>query len=331
MLQPISVRLWHICRQHVPRDCIQCAAVWVGATTLCVCAQSCRYISAPTQTVSHIFIAQDRGYHALRASSERNQRVLHRLLHNWEEVLARPVAAVFVAAADAVGGAAELEASASALGLLPAGSSAVVPVAGPAACPANAVDADEEAKKTLELHAAAWSVHAQAVAASAAAAAPLLCVQAAPESYVARALPLTARLATVLGGALSSGEPERLAGASCLEDVCVAVVTRANALRADRNATRPMKKKALTDLLRTLLDVGVSARRSAVPAGERDPASWFVLPRVDAEPAFAPPGVPWDAAPTRVTWLKAEAYYFRNMARVQVRTSLLLITESATR
>jgi hypothetical protein len=253
--------------------------------------------------------AQDRGYHALRSSSERNQRVLHRLLHNWEEVLARPVAAIFVAAADAVGGVKELEAGAAAVALPAADSAAALP----------AVDEDE---KATAQQAAAWDAHAQAIAVSGAAAAPLGFVPA-PETYVARAAPLTARLAVVLGGALSSGLPERLAGPRCMEEICVAVVSRAAALRTDRNATRPMKKKAVTDLLRALVDVGVSPRRSAVPASDRDPASWFVSPRVDAEPAFAPPGAPWDAASTRATWLKAEAYYFRNIARVQVRACVL--------
>ena len=266
--------------------------------------------------------AQDRGYHALRSSSERNQRVLHRLLHNWEEVLSRPVAAVFVAAADAVGGAKDLEAGASALGLPSSSAGAVVGSAG-----LPAVDDDEEAKQAFALQDAAWDAHAQAVAAGAAARVPSLSVLS-PGSYVARVSPLTARLAAVLGHALSSGAPERVAGPSCIEDICAAVVSRAAALRTDRNATRPMKKKALTDLLRALVDVGVSPRRSAVPASDREPASWFVLPRVDAEPAFG--GVPWDTGSTRSAWLKAEAYYFRNMARVQVRAWLSLFSPCAT-
>lgn len=233
--------------------------------------------------------------------------MLHRLLHNWEEVLSRPVAAIFAAAADAVGGAKEMEASASASGVPEPGGASTVLSAVPA------VDEDEEAKQAVALQAAAWDAHAQAVSASGVACVPSL------GTYVSRVSPLTARLAAVLGRALSSGMPERIAGPYCLEDICAAVVSRAAALRTDRNATRPMKKKALTDLLRALVDVGVSPRRSAVPAGDRDPAAWFVLPRVDAEPAFAPPGSPWDTASTRSTWLKAEAYYFRNMARVQVR------------
>ena len=248
---------------------------------------------------------QDRGYHALRTSSERNQRVLHRLLHSWEEVLARPVAAVFVAAADAVGSAKELESSASALG-------------GTVVDGAAAAHAVDDTESPLSVGLAAWNAHAQAIAASAAAARPLL-FEPASDSYIARASPLTARLGAVLGAALSSGEAERLAGPSSIEDICAAVVSRAAALRADRNATRPMKKKALTDLLRTLLDIGVSSRRSAVPSADRDPTSWFVSPRVDAEPAFASPGVPWDTVSTTTTWLKAEAYYFRNIARVQAR------------
>ena len=259
--------------------------------------------------------SQDRGYHALRTSSERNQRVLHRLLQCWEEVLARPVAAVFVAAADSVGSANEQESSASAL-VNPTSGGTLVD------CDAAFPAAVDETDSPISVDDAAWNAHAHAVAASAAAAPPLL-FEPASESYVARASPLTARLGAVLGAALSSGEPERLAGPSSIEEICTAVVSRSAALRADRNATRPMKKKALTDLLRALLDVGVSPRRSAVPAADRDPASWFVLPRVDAEPAFALPGVAWDTVSTSALWLKAEMYYFRNIARVQARLSFV--------
>ena len=285
----------------VPRHCA-CAPNPVATSALVL---ACKVCSPPCCR------SQDRGYHALRTSSERNQRVLHRLLHSWEAVLARPVAAIFVAAADAVGSAKELESSASALAIPAAVGTAVE---GAAAVPA-AVD---DATTLLAVDVAVWNTHAQAIAASAAAAPPLL-FEPASELYVARAAPLTARLGAVLGGALSCGEPERLAGPIYIEDICTAVVSRSAALRADRNATRPMKKKALTDLLRALLDVGVSPRRSAVPAGDRDPASWFVLPRVDAEPAFASPAGPWDTACASTSWLKAETYYFRNIARVQVR------------
>jgi hypothetical protein len=108
-----------------------------------------------------------------------------------------------------------------------------------------------------------------------------------------------------------------------LDGIAVAVASRSAALRADRAASRPIKKKALTDLLKALIEVGVSPRRSAVPANERDPSSWFTVPRVDAAPALAPAGVPWDAAPALATWAKADTYYFRNMARLQARARCL--------
>jgi hypothetical protein len=68
----------------------------------------------------------------------------------------------------------------------------------------------------------------------------------------------------------------------------------------------------------------VSPRRSAVPAAEREPAAWFAQPRVDAGPALAPAGAPWDAAPALASWAKADTYYYRNMARLQARTATLV-------
>lgn len=46
---------------------------------------------------------EDRGYYAMKVSTERNQRQLHRLTRRAEEVLAQPAAAVLAAASKAMG------------------------------------------------------------------------------------------------------------------------------------------------------------------------------------------------------------------------------------
>ena len=67
-----------------------------------------------------------------------------------------------------------------------------------------------------------------------------------------------------------------LAGAQILEDLAGEVAQRALELRglAEKGA-RARKKKALIDFMRTLDQVGVSAKRSAVPAAERSVHAWF--------------------------------------------------------
>ena len=46
---------------------------------------------------------EDRGYYAMKATTERNQRQLHRLTRRGEEALSQPAAAVLAAASKAMG------------------------------------------------------------------------------------------------------------------------------------------------------------------------------------------------------------------------------------
>lgn len=46
---------------------------------------------------------EDRGYYAMKVSTERNQRQLHRLTRRAEEALSQPAAAVLAAASKAMG------------------------------------------------------------------------------------------------------------------------------------------------------------------------------------------------------------------------------------
>ena len=249
---------------------------------------------------------QDRGYHALRASSDHNARVLHRLLHTWETELSKSCSPIFAAAAENVGKVSQLPAPASV----------------PQDADMDAVDEQALAAEAaaIDKEAAAWAgVVATAVASASSRAATLHRVSVSPDASksgaatsVTRVDALCSRLGAVLGDSLTTGKKQRTAGSADLEDVASAVVSRAAALRADAKATKPMKKKALTDLLRGLNDRGVSLRRSAVPADEREPVQWF-LTHADVElPASL--GASDDVM---ATWAAAEGSYFRNMARIK--------------
>lgn len=101
------------------------------------------------------------------------------------------------------------------------------------------------------------------------------------------------------------------------------------------------KRKALTDLLKGLKKLGVSHHKAAVPPSQRKPLAWFLQPPLEPPPLFAAAAlgrVSLDAstaqaqggmgtvgelslplaAATRRCWGKAEEYYFRCMARMQV-------------
>ena len=68
---------------------------------------------------------EDRGYYAMKVSTERNQRQLHRLTRRAEEALSQPAAAVLAAASKAMGFA-DLADAAQANGLFPKQESATV-------------------------------------------------------------------------------------------------------------------------------------------------------------------------------------------------------------
>ena len=228
--------------------------------------------------------------------------MLHRLLHTWETELAKPTAPIFAAAADKVGRPPPVQASPVAKG-----DDAQL-----------AVDAAEGGSAAAEWDAAGWAAHVgdmQAAAGRNAAALSRLGVTpsaVSAVSSVARVDALCSRLSTVLSSALADGQQQRNACAADLDDIVAAVVARAAALRADGKATKPMKKKALTDLLRGLNDTGVSLRRSTVPPDEREPVTWFV-----AHPEVAVPASIVASEAALDAWTAAEALYFRNVARVK--------------
>jgi hypothetical protein len=101
------------------------------------------------------------------------------------------------------------------------------------------------------------------------------------------------------------------------------------------------KRKALTDLLKALKKLGVSHHKAAVPPSQRKPLAWFLQPPLEPPPLFATAALrraSLDASTaqaegvmgmvgelslplataTQRCWGKAEEYYFRCMARMQV-------------
>ncbi|KAK9820997.1 hypothetical protein WJX81_006213, partial [Elliptochloris bilobata] len=282
---------------------------------------------------------EDRGYYALRERADKAQRQLHKLQRRAAAVLAQPCASVLAAASAAMGlndlAAPELpapEASAAAHTLPKKRRKAAA-----TAEPNWAAQAEDDRQCWQELRA----VTTQAAAASQPLAASLPPeVSAAlrlgePDARLNRLPQLARRLAAVLeaaGVGPPAFDPASLPGAGA-EALAGEAAQRALELRGlTERGARARKKKALTDFLRALEAAGASRRRSAVPAAERSVQAWFeqappddgvhVLLEGPAE------GAPEGAAATRGVsqlvlahaaglWAKADAYYFRTIARLQ--------------
>jgi len=62
-----------------------------------------KFITGCLQDFVRLAKWEDRGYYAMKATTERNQRQLHRLTRRGEEALSQPAAAVLAAASKAIG------------------------------------------------------------------------------------------------------------------------------------------------------------------------------------------------------------------------------------
>ena len=102
-----------------------------------------------------------------------------------------------------------------------------------------------------------------------------------------------------------------------------AAAERTSELRQDMHKrTRSRKKKALTDFMRALSDIGVSKRRSAVPSGEQHVYAWLQKPAVTLDSLFDDNSVclptPKEYMATcQSQWWKAHEYYYQAIARDQ--------------
>lgn len=277
---------------------------------------------------------EDRGYHALKQSTEKAQRQLHKLQRQAAAVLIQPSAAVLAEAAKAMG-MADLTAPDDV-----SPDTAKRPRKNAPATPPRALELSTQAAQERQhwrsfcaaVTGAAWPA---ALAAAPAPDAPAL--QDSAPLYHQRIPQLVQRLQGILEAGLQgmSGAAE---GAGALDSLAGEIAQRALELRglSDKGA-RARKKKALVDLLAALQAAGLSRQRSAVPATERSVHSWFAQPTPDAAmaslleagAAAGKAALP-EASLTQAAalWSKAGAHFFRNVARMQrlwqVRSNLLL-------
>jgi midasin len=138
-------------------------------------------------------------------------------------------------------------------------------------------------------------------------------------------------------------ELQQLPPALQLDELAAAAAARALALKEDTTkGARARKKKALTDFLGALKQVGYSQRSTDIAAGDRDAAAWFKhsRPRLGASSVLQPLPAPSAAAAAAVgagagassgasavsqlqlalaqaCWSKADASYYRALARWQ--------------
>eukprot|EP00887_Chlorella_sp_A99_P000601 scaffold17.g601.t1 len=276
---------------------------------------------------------EDRGYYALRQSTEKAQRQLHRLWRHAIQLLRDPSSGTLQAAAGAMGFAdlrtklsvpaptATGPASQHALGRC----KRAAKKAAAQAASANAAAASQLADPSAVL--AAFSASKQALLAQ---------LEQQPQAgasiieggkYASQLPRLSRRFAEVVGGGLASHAAA--AGAEAVDELASEVISRALELRGDvAKGAKARKKKALTDFFKALAASGVSRRRSVVPSAQRGVQAWFAQggPVLDGLLAPADPCAPQQRgsaeqqallAAAQTVWTKADGYYFRSMARLQ--------------
>jgi hypothetical protein len=219
---------------------------------------------------------EDRGYYAMKASTEKAQRQLHRLCRRATTELREPAATVLAATAkkmglndlaapavDAPEGAPPAAASRSKKG------KAAEAQAAAAAAPAALFEAP------LALG-ALGAVAGQAVAAAAGA------EELAPGSagkYGSKLPQLTRRFAQVVGASLA-GQADAGACHAHVDGLAAEAAARALHLRQDgAKGAKARKKKALVDMFRALGAAGISKRITAVPAASRGANAWVAQVR----------------------------------------------------
>ncbi|KAK9809153.1 hypothetical protein WJX72_010301 [[Myrmecia] bisecta] len=265
---------------------------------------------------------EDRGYYAMRVATEKAQRQLHKLTRKAEDLLKQPVAGVLAAAAKAMGFADLANPDE------PEGQLAGHKARKQAEVRVLAAEAAEDARQWSSFCAAAAASLASPAASSqlpTSVASALRLDQA--SLYQNRMPQLVQRMQAILGDAvvsLGTGAPTVL-GAAMFDELAGPAAERALALRGlTEKGARSRKKKALTDLLKALGAAGVLSLRSAVPAEERSVQSWFAQAPPDVQSSHILDEAVGDSgvseatvAAAGVTWQKADAYFYRNMARLQ--------------
>jgi hypothetical protein len=288
---------------------------------------------------------EDRGYYALRSSTEKTQRQLHRLTRKAVEVLREPASAQLTAAARSMGFNDLSTPTLDQPGATPKFAAGAPQAHQPDGALLLADSTTAAATFRQDSGAAlTWlkSILAKAVVGD----------QGLPQ-HTAQLPHLTTRFLDIVHSALAA--PSLNAGH--MDSLASEVAGRALALRMDNSkGAKARKKKALVDLFKSLADAGVSKRRTTVPISYRGAVAWlqqvlfrailqcmwatevhgnncneskchmishtiFEPGRAQKEPAvqslFGPVAADERSASASLTWCKADAYYFRAMARMR--------------
>lgn len=259
---------------------------------------------------------EDRGYYAMKASTEKAQRHLHKLCRRAADALKAPATGILAIAAKAMG-LDDLTAPES------VGNGAVVlnkkqqkqlPVGGAAVVAALA----DPTATTAALAAAAAAAASQHPASLVLRSSNLPVVSG---KYTIQLPELTARFEKVVRRGLSPEQTTAAADVSLFTDELASdVASRAVALRSDvSKGAKARKKKALVDFFRALAAAGVSKLRSAVPPSRRGVQAGFSqpVPNLTSLSTYADGGGSPRVFAAEAAWSKADAYYYSTMARLQ--------------
>ncbi|KAG7670517.1 hypothetical protein KSW81_003079 [Nannochloris sp. 'desiccata'] len=254
---------------------------------------------------------EDRGYYAMKASTEKAQRHLHKLCRRAADALKAPATGILAIAAKAMG---------------------LDDLTAPEYVGNGAVYTSKKQQKQLPVGGAAVVA---ALADSTATAAALAAAASHPASlltgsfdlpevsgkYTIQLPELTVRFEKVVRRSLSAEQTASAAEVSLFTDELASdVAARAVALRSDvSKGAKARKKKALVDFFRALAAAGVSKLRSAVPPRKRGVQAWFSQPVPDLASlsSYAISGSSPQVFAAQAAWSKADAYYYSTMARLQ--------------
>ena len=117
-----------------------------------------------------------------------------------------------------------------------------------------------------------------------------------------------------------------LQAAVTAEDICGEIFGRIESLRAE-NVPKPIKQRAVRDLLQTLRDHGVSHLRSDVPTQSRSPLALLLMP--SPLPCDQTVDLAWSSGAPRDVLERAEVYFAKNLVEVgQLRAQATTVTSA---
>jgi len=266
----------------------------------------------PLEKHLHDFVAlakwEDRGYYAMKQSTEQAQRQLHRLTRKAEAALKEPAQSVVAGAAAALGFDDLTQHHSSDGGDIVSDDADIINTFLDSS---RAVAAFEKVA-TASLAAAEKGHHMNKQSLPAAATTTTTTIIESSK-YLGKASHLNKRFKQVASTALSPSSCPNTSSMLAADDLASQAASRALELREDiSKGAKARKKKALTDLFHALIDAGVSKRRTAVPSEYRGAASWLQLKPPNNSKLQAMLSIEG-----RQLWSKSDAYYYKTMVRMQ--------------